>query len=116
MSHIYDNMNFSKALRIHRKVAAAIEPLDPFMRRKILGLFGLLQSGANLGLPISRPMPVIAPGAHELRLKDAAGQIRIFYYTKQEDYILIFHFLRKKTQKTPPQELSLARKRLEEML
>jgi phage-related protein len=40
----------------------------------------------------------------------------IFYYTKVADSVLIFHAFAKKTQKTPPQEIALAQKRLKEML
>jgi phage-related protein len=29
-----------------------------------------LQQGEKLGLPHSRPMPTIAPGCHELRVRD----------------------------------------------
>jgi phage-related protein len=40
----------------------------------------------------------------------------VFYYTKLADSVLIFHAFAKKTQKTPPQEIALAPKRLKEMI
>ena len=61
-------------------------------------------------------MPAITHGAHELRLKDRSGQYRIFYFTKHQDAVLVFHFLKKKTEATPHHELEIARERLEEML
>jgi len=76
----------------------------------------LLAEGENPGMPISRPMPVVDHGVHELRIKDRSGQYRVFYYTKKADAILIFHFFKKKTQETPSQEIETAKGRLEEML
>jgi len=105
-----------KVLRVHRQVAKEIERLDPFTRRKLAELFSLLTEGESLGLPVSRPMPVIANGAHELRLKDRTGQFRIFYFTKDRDAVLVFHFLKKKTQATPQHEIEIAKSRLEDML
>ncbi|MSP18371.1 MAG: type II toxin-antitoxin system RelE/ParE family toxin [Bdellovibrionales bacterium] len=105
-----------KGIRLHKQVAKEIERLDPFTRRKLAELFTLLTTGESLGLPVSRPMPVIANGAHELRLKDRGGQYRVFYFTKHKDAVLIFHFLKKKTQGTPHHEIEIAQSRLEEML
>lgn len=67
-------------------------------------------------MPLSRPMPAIAPGVEELRIKDRAGAYRVFYFTRLETAILIFHAFNKKTAKTPANEMELARTRLKEML
>jgi len=67
-------------------------------------------------MPISRPMPTVRNGVHELRIKDRSGQYRVFYYTKVKDAILVFHLFKKKTQATPKKELEKAAKRLMEML
>lgn len=75
-----------------------------------------LQLGITLGMPNSKPMPSVHPGAHELRLKDTAGIYRVFYYLKSEQGILVFHAFTKKTQKTPQGEIELGKKRLKEML
>lgn len=72
--------------------------------------------GESLGLPVSRPMPVIANGAHELRIKDRSGQYRIFYFTKHKDAVPVFHFLKKKTETTPHHEIGIAQNRLKDML
>lgn len=105
-----------KAVRIHKRVSKEIEDLDFSLKRQLAELIGLLAEGENLGMPISRPMPVIEHGAHELRVKDRSGQYRIFYYTKKADAILVFHLFKKKTQETPKQEIETARNRLKEML
>jgi phage-related protein len=65
------------------------------MRRRLTELFALLGEGENLGMPVSRPIPTIDHGVHELRVKDQSGQYRVFYYTKRADAILIFHFFKK---------------------
>jgi phage-related protein len=75
-----------------------------------------LQCGRPLGMPLSRPMPVVAPGVHELRVRDSAGIYRAFYMTRVADAVLVFHAFQKKTQKTPRSEIELAAKRLKEMI
>lgn len=67
-------------------------------------------------MPVSRPMPIVQHGVHELRIKDLSGQYRCFYFTKKSDSILVFHFFKKKSQETPKQEIETARRRLEDML
>lgn len=105
-----------KSIRVHKKVAKELETLDFSMRRQLSELFALLVDGESLGMPISRPMPSIRHGVHELRVRDRSGQYRVFYYTKKADAILIFHFFKKKTQETPLQEIETAKSRLEELL
>ena len=105
-----------KAVRVHKKVAKELEKLDFPLRRRLAELFALLATGENIGMPISRPMPVVEHGTHELRVKDRSGQYRIFYFTKTEEAILVFHFFKKKTQETPSQEIETAKGRLKEML
>ena len=105
-----------KALRIHKQVAKEIEGLDLVTRQRLTEALALLMSGENLGMPLSRPMPVIAHGAHEIRLKDRQGQYRVFYFVKARDAVLVFHFIKKKTQATPGHEIEVAQKRLEDML
>jgi len=41
---------------------------------------------------------------------------RVFYHTVSLQGVLIFHAFAKKTQRTPPLEIELARKRLKELL
>ena len=77
---------------------------------------GEIREGQFLTLPLSRPMNIVAPGVHELRLKDRYGIYRIFYYLKVEDKILVFHAFQKKTQKTPYEEIATAKIRLKNML
>lgn len=105
-----------KPLRVHRQVSKEIDNLDPFTRRRLTECFSLLMAGESIGMPLSRPMPSVAHGAHELRLKDRKGQYRVFYFTKHADALIVFHFLKKKTQATPDHEIEIAKGRLREML
>lgn len=75
-----------------------------------------LQKGARLTMPLSRPMPSVAPGVEELRVKDKSGAYRAFYFTRLDTAILILHAFEKKAAKTPKREIDVARTRLREML
>jgi phage-related protein len=79
------------------------------------GLFRL-KMGEQLQMPYSRPMAVVAAGVSELRVQDDDGIYRVFYYTTSTLGVLVFHAFVKKTQRTPPIEIELARKRLKELL
>ena len=54
-------------------------------------------------------------GLFELRLKAAEGIARVFYCTLVGRRIVILHQFVKKTEKTPPRELEVARRRLKEV-
>lgn len=105
-----------KLIRIHKAVAKDIQSLSLDLRFRIAELLDLLASGESIGMPLSRPMPDLVTGAHELRIKDRSGQYRVFYYTKVKNQILVFHFFKKKTQTTPKKELKLAEKRFRSLL
>lgn len=75
-----------------------------------------MQVGQKLEMPLARVMKNIGKGVEEIRIKDTSGIYRIFYFTRLQDVILIFHAFKKKTQKTPKKEIDLGRKRLKEML
>ena len=62
-------------------------------------------------MPLSRPMPIIAKGAHELRLKDKSGQYRVVYIVKVKDAIYLVHAFKKKTQATAKKNIDIATKR-----
>jgi len=68
--------------------------------------------GPDLGMPHTRAM---GGGLFELRLKSAEGIARVLYCTIIGKRIVILHQFTKKTKKTPPKELALARRRMEEV-
>ena len=105
-----------KTISFHIKVLKDIEEVDFSLRKQVLELLAQLGDGVKLGMPISRPMPIVFHGVHELRIKDRSGQYRVFYYLKSERMVLVFHFFKKKTQKTSLKEIETARMRLKELL
>ena len=105
-----------KTLIIHGIVAKVIKELPSEVKFDLAEVFTKLQYGMVLGLPISRPMPVVQTGAHEIRLHDRSKSYRVFYYVKSHQGILVFHIFEKKTQKTTERQIRLAKIRLKEML
>ena len=67
--------------------------------------------GPDLGMPHTRAMH---GGLLELRLKSREGIGRVFYCTLVGRTIVMLHQFVKKTDKTPPKELAIARKRMKE--
>jgi phage-related protein len=105
-----------KPIDFHAKALEFIRVQATSIRRYIGEALRDLQKGVNLGMPLSRPMPIIAPGVHELRVKGDGATVRIFYYVRKADAIIVFHAFQKKSQKTPSREIELARRRLQEVL
>ena len=68
--------------------------------------------GPDLGMPHTRAM---GGGLFELRLKAAEGIARVLYCTMIGKRIMILHQFTKKTKKTPPKELGIARRRMKEV-
>lgn len=71
-----------------------------------------LDEGLNLSMPLSRPMPSIGNGVHELRFRDRSGIYRIVYFIRRSKDIWLIHAFKKKSQKTPPESIELAKQRL----
>jgi len=68
--------------------------------------------GPNLGMPHTRAM---GKGLFELRLKAAEGIVRVFYCTLVGRKIVMLHSFIKKSEKTPQQELKIAKQRMKEV-
>ena len=74
-------------------------------------LLRLLQRGDPVGMPHSRPMPVIGARCHELRIIDANKIWRIIYRVDR-DAVVIADVFEKKTQKTPKRVIDACKRRL----
>lgn len=92
-----------------------ISSLSEETRLEIFDAVSLLNSGKSLTMPLSRNLSSIRVGLHELRFRDRAGQIRLFYYVKKQEAIYLVHGFRKKTQEISRRELDLILKRLKEV-
>lgn len=71
-----------------------------------------LERGHNLSMPISRPMPSIGRGVHEIRLRDRSGSFRVIYVLIGASEIWLLHAFKKTTQTTSLKDIAIAKERL----
>lgn len=96
-----------------RVVEAFVLALPETLLARYLRLADMIvEFGADLGMPHTRAM---GDGLFELRIKGKEGIARVFYCTMVGQRIVLLHGFIKKSQKTPPRELKLARSRLAEV-
>ena len=96
------------------QLEAAISDLAPgFVARFIRYAERMETYGPDLGMPHTRAM---GGGLFELRIKAAEGIARVFYCTVVDRRIVFLHQFVKKTEKTPPKELDIARRRMKEVI
>jgi len=94
---------------LHREVKT-----PPFSQQGRIGAGTLprrLQRGEKLGLPHSRPMPVIGSRCHELRIQDQDVTWRIMYRV-DSGAVIIADVLAKKTPSTPQLVIDVCQQRL----
>jgi phage-related protein len=72
-----------------------------------------LQQGDTLSMPHSRPMPLIGPQCHEMRVNDTGKTWRIIYRI-DADAIVICAVFEKKTQKTSKNIIDRCQQRLKQ--
>lgn len=85
-----------------------LDSLDPKMRNKAIRSLELLEEfGNTLREPNSKAM---GNGLFELRIKFSSDITRIFYFFYVDNKIVLTNGFVKKTQRTPPAEIELARK------
>jgi phage-related protein len=106
----------------HYATNSGREPVREFIlelaeetRFEVLTLLRRMESGEILPMPHSRSMASMAKGLYELRVRDAQGQVRIFYYTKVKNVVYLVHALRKKSQTIPDKDRLLILKRIREL-
>ena len=63
----------------------------------------------------SRPMKSIGQGVFELRQMDDKGWYRLIYLKKIADRVFVLHSFAKKSAKTSPRDLNIAKNRLKEV-
>lgn len=94
---------------LHGEIASP--PLSSAARLKMGVLLRRLQGGESLGLPESRPLPVIGPRCHELRVVDEGSSWRLVYRVDTEA-IVITNVFRKTTRATPTSVIQACKRRL----
>jgi phage-related protein len=78
----------------------------------VFALFEDLMAGKRLSMPISRPLPSIAKGLHELRLSGSGGEYRVFYVIRVGDAIYVIHAAVKKKQELDRKTADLLKLRI----
>ena len=104
-----------KPVLFHPRARAEIQELPRAIRKKLGDLLFELQLGHALSMPHSRPMPIVALGVEELRVKDESGQYRALVVRKTPRGIVVLHVFSKKSRETPRGAIELARQRLKEI-
>jgi phage-related protein len=98
----------------NERVEAEILALPPgFVARFIRYAERMESFGPDLGMPHTRAM---GGGLFELRIKSTEGIARVFYCTVVGRRIVVLHQFVKKSEKTPPKELEIARRRMKEVI
>ena len=92
-----------------------LEAFPEEIRRDLADALARLDVGLMLSFPLSRPMPAIGRGVHELRLKDRSGAYRVVYALGTRSSVYVLHAFKKTTEATPARNLELARTRLKEV-
>lgn len=88
---------------------ADIKALPELARRQLGFDLREVQSG---GLPADwKPMSSVGPGVIEIRVR-IGGAFRLMYIAKFAEAVYVLHVFQKKTQKTSPLDLAVAKTRL----
>ncbi|TAG77667.1 MAG: type II toxin-antitoxin system RelE/ParE family toxin [Burkholderiales bacterium] len=96
----------------HAVEAEILELPDTIVARYLFLTRRMTAVGPNLGEPHTK---AFGDGLFELRLKGGEGIARVFYCALIGKRIVMLHSFVKKSQKTPPNELKLATKRMKEI-
>lgn len=85
------------------------------VREELADALARLEEGQTLSMPLSRPMPSIGRGVHELRFRERSGIYRVIYVLLGAEEIWLLHAFMKKTAQTSKQDIELAKRRLKEI-
>lgn len=99
-------------LTILKQCDRELEDWPEEVRGELADAIARLERGHLLSMPLSRPMPSIGSGIHELRFRDRSGIYRSIYWLAGKGLIYLVHAFQKKTPKTPPQNIEIAKDRL----
>lgn len=106
-------MDFVHRVYLSAATQKEIRSWPPEVKKDLGSLLFKVQRGEAVGYPDSSPMKTVARGCFEFRLKGTDGIYRVFYVLKSASGIIVFHAFKKKTQKTPLQEIETGRRRLQ---
>ena len=58
-----------------------------------------------------KPFQTVGPGVKEIRISEDGGAFRVMYVAKFAEKIYVLHSFQKKTQKTSPKDINIAKTR-----
>ncbi len=97
---------------INKNVDKEINNLPIDLQAKFLRIAKLIESDGVFG--VAKPyVKSLSKGLWEIRIKGTSGIARALFFIKNKE-IIILHVFIKKTQKTPPKAITLARQRLQD--
>lgn len=102
-------------LEVDRRCQRELDDLPVTVREDLADAVARLEQGQSLSMPLSRPMPSIGAGVHELRLHDRSGAYRVIYAVVTKAGVVLLHAFKKTTEKTPQRNLKIALQRLKEV-
>jgi phage-related protein len=101
-------------LEIHPRCQRELDDLPLAVREDLADAVARLEQGLKLSMPLSRPMPSIGTGVHELRLHARSGAFRVIYAVVTKSGVVLLHAFKKTSEKTPQRNIEIARARLKE--
>ena len=99
---------------VHPSCRCEIAALSDEIRGDLADAVARLDAGLAVSMPLSRPMPVIGRGAHELRLKYRSGEYRVVYALVGPGSVMLVHAFKKTTRTTATRNIETARRRVRE--
>ena len=85
------------------------------VRGELADAIARLERGHMLSMPLSRPMPSIGKGVHELRFRDRSGVYRTIYFLAGKGTVYLLHAFQKKSARTAKKDIQIARGRFKEV-
>jgi phage-related protein len=99
-------------VRILSQAEKEISGFPRMVRESLADCLAMLGQGVRLSMPLSRPLPSLGIGLHELRIKDPSGNFRIIYLFEKGGDVWIICAFHKKTAQIPSHIASVIRKRV----
>jgi phage-related protein len=103
-------------LNVLRSCSKELDDWPEELRGELADAVARLERGHMLSMPLSRPMPSIGNGVHELRFRDRTGIYRCIYLLAGAGRIWLVHAFQKKTKKTPTENIRIAQQRIRGIL
>ena len=108
-------MRHITAVNVLRQCRKEIADFPEEIRGEIADAAARLEEGHMLSMPLSRALPSLGKGVHELRFKDRSGIYRVVYVLIGGEIVWFIHAFQKKTEKMPLANIEIVRKRLKEI-